>query len=237
LLRSAGEKLAVLRRAHASSFPIEKDQMMNENAPKAKATHLWTRAKDEWYVEPLFVTNALFDVEKFDGGIWDPACGRGNILIAAMTNTAMAFGHGDNEIIGSDIVQRGCISQQLWLEKDFLKCADLLAPNIITNPPARLAELFIRHALSLHPEKLAVFVNARFLFSTARAKGLWADLAPARIWFVNPLLSCPPGEWLLAGNKAGGGTHEYCWLVWDRWPNNSPIAGWLVARQPMSNNP
>ena len=182
---------------------------MNEARP-LKA-HIWGRSDDEWYVEPVFVSDALFAVEKFDGGIWDPACGQGNILLAAI-----AAGHKD--ILGSDTVQRGRISKRLWTIKDFLNCRRLLFPNIVTNPPfgrAILAEKFIRHAISLKPQKLAVFVDSRFLFGMARSAGLFSEFPPARVWLITPRPSCPPGVYLEAGNKAGGGTADYCWLIWE----------------------
>src|SRR5271156_4848252 len=121
-------------------------------------------ANEDWFVEPLSVSDALFRAEAFTGGIWDPACGQGNVLLAAQ-----AQGHKD--IVGSDNVQRGLVSSRLWEIQDFFACDRLIKPNIVTNPPsgsmwARVVtvEKFIRHAISLGPEKLAVFVDVRFLF-------------------------------------------------------------------------
>jgi hypothetical protein len=106
-----------------------------------------------------------------------------------------------------------------WDVEDFLKAKPPIAPNIVMNPPfgrAVLAEKFIRHAISLHPAKLAVFVNSGFVFGKARGAGLFAEFPPARIWAITPRPSCPPGEYLRAGNKAGGGRPDFCWIVWER---------------------
>lgn len=50
------------------------------NAParplNAKA---WERQAADWYVEEPWVSRRLFDVEEF-ASVWDPACGRGNII-------------------------------------------------------------------------------------------------------------------------------------------------------------
>jgi hypothetical protein len=178
---------------------------------KPLKAHIFDRADDEWYCEPICVSTALFAAEKFDGGIWDPACGGGNILFASIEAGMHA--------IGTDIVDRGirgmgrtdrCVN--------FFERKKLSAPNIVTNPPfgrAVLAEKFIRHAISLKPGKLAVFVDSRFMFGKARAAGLFAEFPPTRIWLITPRPSCPPGEYLAAGNKAGGGTADYCWVVWE----------------------
>jgi hypothetical protein len=107
----------------------------------------------------------------------------------------------------------------------------------VTNPPfgrAVLAEKFIRHAISLKPEKLAVFVDARFLFGKARAAGMYDEFPPARVWMITPRPSCPPGAYLKAGNKAGGGTADYCWLVWTpHWKvaATETTLGWLRCTQ------
>jgi hypothetical protein len=52
---------------------------------KPLRAHVFDRADGEWYVEPRWVSDALFRVEDFSGGIWDPACGQGNILEAAVS--------------------------------------------------------------------------------------------------------------------------------------------------------
>ena len=39
------------------------------------AVHIWNKEPDGFYVEPFWVSERLFEVEKFDGTIWDPACG------------------------------------------------------------------------------------------------------------------------------------------------------------------
>jgi hypothetical protein len=181
---------------------------------------VFDRADDEWYVEPIWASDALFEVESFDGGIWDPACGGGNIFAAAVA-------HGHMDVVGTDIVQRWSVA---WSVLDFFNCTNLRAQNIVTNPPfgrAILAEKFIRHAISLKPRKLAVFVGSRFLFGKARAAGLFAEFPPARIWLITPRPSCPPGEYLAAGNKAGGGTADYCWMVWEPLVGGEPVLGWL----------
>jgi hypothetical protein len=195
---------------------------------KPLQAHVWDQEVDSWYVEPIWTAIALFAAEKFDGGIWDPACGQGNILLAAVAA-------GNKRIVGSDIVQRGGTSIRFWHIQDFLTSDHLLSPNIVTNPPfgrAILAEKFIRHAISLKPQKLAVFVDSRFLFGKARAAGLFSEFPPARIWLITPRPSCPPGAYLAAGNKAGGGTADYCWVVWARhvlfrtWDGDT-VVGWL----------
>ena len=202
-------------------------------ARAAKAAHHWERSDDEWYVEPQDCTTALLGAERFRGQIWDPCCGGGNIVRAAHAYGRMAF--------GTDIVNRGWdFDNVLWRgEQDFLATdpEHFPADCLIMNPPfgrGVLTEAFIRHALrGATLAKLAVFVDVRFLNSSKRANGLYSELPPDRVWIITPRPSCPPGAYLAAGNKAGGGTADFCWLVWDRTaPSCGTTLRWL--RRPVS---
>ena len=196
------------------------------NAPtrdlKAK---VWKRDDLDWYREPSGVSDALFRVERFGGHIWDPACGAGSIVEAAAR--AMA----GRAHAGSDIKQR---VDRWWHlgEIDFLTTTEAFGENVVCNPPfgsGKLAEAFIRHALALASGKVAMFVDTRFLSGAKRAATLYVEHRPHRIWLLSPRPSCPPGEWLAAGNKAGGGTADYAWIVWDKLAPAATVTdlGWL----------
>lgn len=201
------------------------------NAPtrdlKAK---IWERDELDWYVEPVIATEQLLKVEGFIGVVWDPACGAGNIIEACRRVGLDA--------VGSDIKQRVARRPSWFLrEFDFLKEEPKfdgdLAPNIICNPPffrAKGAEAFIRRSLAFARGKVAVFVDIRFLAGSERANGLFSDHPPARIWVVTPRVSCPPGSYLAAGNKAGNGSSDWVWLVWDLTaPRTATTFHWLRA--------
>ncbi|WP_226576484.1 TRM11 family methyltransferase [Acuticoccus sediminis] len=188
-----------------------------------KNAHVWEQDELNWYVEPTRATEQLLGVERFTGRILDPCCGQGNIV-----TTLLAAGY---DAIGSDIVDRtggapwfqGKLDALKDYGFDYLAAAD--CPNIIMNPPfyrAKGAEAFIRLALSSATGKVAAFVDARFIFGADRATGLYAEYPPHRVWIITPRVSCPPGSYLAAGNKAGGGSADWCWLVYDM---TAPFAG------------
>lgn len=190
-----------------------------------KAAHIWERDGLDWYVEEPRAAAELLKVERFVGHVWDPCCGQGNIV-----KELLAFGY---DAIGTDIVQR-VSAEEPWFKCafDFRETGQILAPNIVMNPPffkGKGTEEFIRRALALAKGKVAAFVDVKFLAGSARANGLYREHRPTRVWFITPRISCPPGEWLAQGNKAGGGTADWCWLVWDL---TAPIGsatqlGWL----------
>lgn len=202
--------------------------------PVAKQAHVFARDDLDWYVEPQDCTTALLAVERFQGAVWDPCCGGGNILRAVAAAGLWA--------IGTDLACRGCVPG--WRgERDFLDFSpeEFQAANIIMNPPfgrGLKAEAFIRHALA-HPAlaKLAVFLDLKFLASYGRACGLYAEHPPSRVYILAPRPSCPPGAYLAAGNKAGGGTADWCWVVWDRTAPATPTTmHWLLRPSPTSQS-
>jgi hypothetical protein len=109
-------------------------------------------------------------VEKFEGKIWDPACGFGRIVENARRLGIQAS--------GSDIVDRGFGNTEL----DFLGCIDMAADNIICNPPFKLAREFTLHGLKMAKRKVAV------IFPTARLNAAhWLEPLPlARVWLLTP---------------------------------------------------
>ncbi len=87
-------------------------------------------------------------------------------------------------------------------------------PNIVTNPPFKLAEPFVRHAISLSPAKVAMLLNIKFLGAVKRKEGLFADHPPARLHiFADRITMYPAGY----EGKRGTSTETMAWFVWE-WP-------------------
>jgi hypothetical protein len=195
--------------------------------PKAKNARVWERADLEWYVEPTDVTRALLKVERFTGMVLDPCCGSGNIVKTMREAGGDAFGR--------DIKCRVDPVPEWFLgEMDFLNEVHHPVWNLVMNPPfyrAAGVEGFIRKGLEVCLGKMAVFCDVRFLTGAKRASGLFTNHPPHRVYILTPRPSCPPGEYLAAGNKAGGGQADWCWMVWDRSaPPSDTRISWLSTR-------
>jgi len=178
--------------------------------PREKNAKIWGRDGLDWYQEPSIATEALLRVERFIGPTLDPCCGGGNIV--------RAFADAGLECVGTDVVRRGGAVNFIG-DVDFLAVSAISQSNVAMNPPffkAKGAEAFIRHALKLAKGKVVAFVDIKFIAGGKRANGLFAEHAPHRIWIITPRVSCPPGEYIVAGNIPGGGTADWCWLVWDQ---------------------
>ena len=56
----------------------------------------------------------------------------------------------------------------------------------------------------------------------------WLEKTPlARVWLMTPRPSMLPGSRVLAGEKAGGGKSDYCWIVMQHGYKGPPELRWL----------
>jgi hypothetical protein len=180
---------------------------------KEVMAHAFERAENDWYQEPSWCAERLFEEEKFEGSIWDPACGGGNIPEAAK-----AAGY---DVAYSDIVNRGYL-ELATIIRDFFTINEP-CDNIVTNPPFNRAQLFAEHALELARGKVAMIFPTRRLNAAK-----WLEGTPLRrIWFLTPRPSMPPGEAIAAGQKPGGGKVDFCWVVWERGYKGEAHIHWL----------
>lgn len=165
---------------------------------------------DEHYVEPEWVSQRLFEVEKFLGPIYDPACGFGRIVVNACKAGYTAY--------GSDITHRGWDSTP----QNFFEHRSIHA-NIVSNPPFDVLPRFITHALDSTSNKVAV------IFPTARLNAArWLDDTPLQtVWLLTPRPSMPPGHVVKAGGPIGGGKSDYAWLVFQHGYDGEPTMKWL----------
>lgn len=180
---------------------------------RKRESHLWERDPNDWYVEPEWCSARLFVMEQFVGTIWDPACGMGRILAGARAAGLPA--------IGTDLIDRGCGAGGV----DFLKL-DEHPPNIVSNPPFSLAEKFVIRALNLTQRKVAMLLPANWVQGDTRSR--WLETTPlARVLFITPRPSMPPGTVVAAGGTPGNGTTDYAWFIWSRGHRYAPTIGWL----------
>lgn len=170
------------------------------------------REKDDFYPTPVPATIALLRSETFGPRIWEPACGDG-----AISKVLSAGGH---EVISTDLFDRGFGESRI----DFLMERRLLAPEIVTNPPFKLAEQFVRHALDLGAEKVAMMLRLAWLEGSQR-KALFESTPLARVHVASRRLSMARGG---TDNGQGGGSMiAFAWFVWDRSHTGSPNLQWF----------
>ena len=145
-------------------------------------------------------TEVLLRHEQFTGGVWECACGTG-----AMSRVLEAGGY--------DVVSTNIPDQGYGRQLDFLLATELLAPNIVTNPPYRHLNEFIATALQLlrkgGGQKLALLIGQSALGGKRRSLEIWN----------NP--KSKPHKAILVGNYMPNSYNGmiyafyHVWVVWD----------------------
>lgn len=132
-----------------------------------------------------------------------------------MSKVIEAAGHN---VHSSDLYDRGYGEVGV----DFLQ-ADWCAENIITNPPFNAAEGFAKNGVRLARKKFALLLRLAFLEGANRAKTIFAETPPSRVWVFSERITFYP-----AGMTQGGsGTTAYAWFVWDKSYDGPTELKWL----------
>ncbi|MCC2652787.1 MAG: hypothetical protein K0Q60_2950 [Microvirga sp.] len=172
------------------------------------------RERDDFYETPPDAVIDLISAETFHGPIWEPACGRG-----AISKVLEANGY---EVVSTDLVARGYGRSPI----DFLLEQAPMAPNVITNPPFKLAEEFVRHARRICPGKIALLLKLAFLEGLKRADLFRSD-PPARVWVFSRRIACTSPVITSRRDGIGGGMLAFAWFVWEGTKAEKTITGWL----------
>lgn len=167
------------------------------------------RPADDFYPTPPIGTLSLLRKEAFTGKIWECASGDGS-----MGRVLTEAGY---DVIGTDINPRG-----YGTKLDFLTSTELLAPNIVTNPPFIYSIEFAKHALELGVEKLALLNKTVFLEGVKR--GAWLETTPLRkvLVFKKRLKMTRNGM-----DIKGGGMISFSWFIWERGYLGKPEIEWV----------
>jgi hypothetical protein len=162
--------------------------------------HSYKERGDDCYETPACAVEALLKVEKLPKRIWEPACGPGSIV-----NVLLAHGH---DVVASDIENFGYNSMAdfLIMRRGYTDRA------IVTNPPYRLAEQFVRQAVTFSP-LVIMLLRLAFLESERRTIILEkSGLARIHV-FRNRLPMMHRRGW--NGPKASSAM-PFAWFVWEQ---------------------
>lgn len=153
----------------------------------------------DFYPTPIWATYALLDNERFNGSIWEPACGDGSMSKVLKTSY--------NDVRSTDLYDYGYGDHGI----DFFK-SDSRADNIITNPPFHSAQQFAEAALAKADHKVALLLRLAFLEGGSRAKTIFAKTPPTRLWVFSERITFYPN----GVQTAGSGTTAHAWFIWDK---------------------
>jgi hypothetical protein len=156
------------------------------------------RELNDFYPTASLGTLAFLQAEAWalHGPIWEPFAGNG-----AISNVLKAHGH---EVIETDLIDRGIGGQS---RVDFLMERKPLARTILSNPPFKLAEDVIEHAVDIGIEYLALLLKSDFLQTASRYRMVEELWRPRTVYALTFRLDFT-GE--------GSPPMNTCWYVFDR---------------------
>jgi hypothetical protein len=165
------------------------------------------------YETPAVAVEALLRVLALPSGvIWEPACGRG-----AIANVLRAHGH---RVVCTDLIAYDADSTAIY-GIDFLKTTELPTGVgcILTNPPFKLINKFIAHALALCPN---VIMLARLaLLESERRSSVLEGRGLRRVFIFRKRLPMMHRDgW--QGKRSNSGM-AFCWVQWQRGYRGDPV--------------
>lgn len=166
----------------------------------------------DFFPTPAWATHALIDNEKFNGDIWECACGDGSMSTVLQTT--------GQPVISTDLYDRGYGETGI----DFLSVHRRVA-NIITNPPYNSAEGFLKAAVQRAEEKVALLLRLAFLEGVNRQRTIFSSIPPARVWVFSERITF----YASGAEVKGSGTTAYAWFVWEKGVTSPTELRWLPA--------
>lgn len=160
---------------------------------------------NDLYETPSVAVDALLRVEDIPSVVWEPACGPGSIVRVLRSSGRSVYATDLVDYTSPDQDEHG------W---DFLmeQQLPLGVQAIVTNPPFKIADTFVAHALTLCP-KVVMLLRLAFLESERRRPILdTGDLARVHV-FRKRLPMMYRAGW---EGKKGNCAMAFAWFVWER---------------------
>lgn len=172
--------------------------------------HPEDRPENDFYPTPKISTESLLSKIKFNGKIWECACGKGDISEVLINN-------------GYDVISTELDDYKYGIPNvDFLSTKELLAPNIITNPPYRLATEFLEHAIALGSDTVSLFLKLAFLEGTNRQK-LFKEHPPKFVYVFSKRQTLTRDGIKMKNS----GMIAFAWFYWEKGYTDLPRIDWI----------
>lgn len=165
--------------------------------------HSLSQRGEDLYETPTVATEALLKCEFLPKKIWEPAAGHG-----AIAKVLRAHGH---DVVASDLID--------YEEPDLFSRWDFLMEHrvpegvecIVTNPPYKLADQFVRHAIELCPA-VVMFLRLAFLEGVDRSDIVDTHLSRVHV-FRNRIPMMHRAGWT---GKRSTSMIAFAWFVFER---------------------
>lgn len=163
------------------------------------------------YETPPDAVHQLLSNVRLEGSVWDPSCGRGNIVRALIEAGRPAS--GSDKYPWPTLGLR--VGHEVQFDYDFLTCMET-THNIVMNPPYSKADEHVRHAIRIIDSGKMVCVLLRLTWMAAIKR---ADLLKHlhKIIIVGRLKMLPPD----VPDRGHNGAVDFAWFVFVPYPVES----------------
>lgn len=171
------------------------------------------REKDDFYATHPDNVKLLLEQEKFNGLIWEPACGQGHISKELLKHGYVVY--------SSDLFDRGFgLSGQ-----DFLQTKSHWPGDIITNPPYKYALEFTQKALSLINDESKVAMLLRIQFLEGKKRREFFNVHPPKtVYVASSRMNCAKnGDF----EKYLSSAMCFAWFVWQKGRSKETVVKWI----------
>ena len=159
-----------------------------------------SREENDFYSTPPEMIDYLLKYESFDNHIWEPCCGNGSLV-----NRLKELGYN---VKSSDIIKRIDDAELI----DLLQCSECFDGDIITNPPYKNCEFFVKKCYELCKHKCALFLNIHFLEGQQKYDYINKDCLPKTIYLFIKRVQCFK-EGVYTKNNS---SICYAWFVYEK---------------------
>jgi hypothetical protein len=160
--------------------------------------------RDDLYETPDVAVHALLRVERLPEVIWEPACGPGRIV-----KLLRSAGH---KVYATDLVDYGLDDSESAVDFLMERMPSFAIGAVVTNPPFKLANEFVAHALRLGCPRIVMLLRLAFLESEIRSPILDNGLLARVYVFRKRLPMMHRAGW--EGRKSNSGM-AFAWFIWD----------------------
>ena len=187
------------------------------------------RQEHDFYATDPIAVDKLLTVWQGSGKVWECAAGLGH-MSQQLRNATLADGTPMfDEVFATELIFReNLLDKEIQCGLDFLTFANfegLLDYDIVTNPPYKYAEEFIRKSLSIIENGFFVcmFLPIRYLEGKQRKK-LFEEYPPQKVVIMSSRIECAMnGEF----NKRGSSAQGYAWFIWQKGSYTKTFIEWV----------
>lgn len=171
------------------------------------------RQEQDYYATDPNAIIKLLEIEKFNHNVWECASGENHI--------AQPMIEAGYSVRCSDIIKRTPTTEQI----DFLKCNEIWAGDIVTNPPYKNASDFVEKSMEVVQEgaKIAMFLKLQFLEGQKRRQ-LFIKYPPKVIYVSSSRIMCAKnGDF----EKYNQSAIAYAWFIWEKGYKGETVVKWF----------